>query len=144
MEHVWECTKTRGGMLSLSIFQQKNHLQESRPLIRECMSKLDLERTCITRSKGGYIPFKCKSNNFKKNLFPNTTKIWNSLSKNIQFNEHDEFKGCIKKDKKPPKYKHFARGSKFSNTLLTRIRAGRSSLNQHKFTIGLSDSPECI
>ena len=28
--------------------------------------------------------------------------------------------------------------------MLTRIRVGRSSLNQHKFTIGLSDSPECI
>ena len=28
--------------------------------------------------------------------------------------------------------------------MLTRIRVGRSSLNQHKFTIGLSDSPECL
>ena len=27
---------------------------------------------------------------------------------------------------------------------MTRIRVGRSSLNQHKFTIGLSDSPECF
>ena len=49
-----------------------------------------------------------------------------------------------KRRRKNPKYKHFARGPKFSNTLLTRIRVGRSSLNQHKFTIGLTDSPECI
>ena len=143
LELGWECIKARGDMLSLSIFQ-KIHLQESRPLIRACMPKLDLERTCNTRSKGGYIPFKFKSNNFNNSFFPNTAKMWNSLPKNIQFKELDEFKGCIKKDKKPPKYKHFARGSKFSNTLLTRIRVGRSSLNQHKFTIGLSDSPECI
>ena len=45
---------------------------------------------------------------------------------------------------KPPRYKHFARGSKLGNILHTRIRVGRSSLNQHKFTIGLSDSPECL
>ena len=30
-----------------------------------------------------------------------------------------------------------------SNSLLTRIRVGRSDLNQHKFSIGLSDSPQC-
>ena len=45
---------------------------------------------------------------------------------------------------KPQKYKHFSRGNKYSNTLLTKIRVGRSSLNQHKFTIGLSESPECL
>ena len=51
---------------------------------------------------------------------------------------------CTKKEFKPPRYKHFARGTKLDNILLTRIRVGRSSLNQHKFTIGLSDSPECL
>ena len=45
---------------------------------------------------------------------------------------------------KPPKFKHFARGAKISNSLLTKIRVGRSNLNQHKFTIGLADSPECL
>jgi hypothetical protein len=34
--------------------------------------------------------------------------------------------------------------SKPGNTLLTRIRVGKSSLNQHKFTIGLSDSTEYL
>ena len=34
--------------------------------------------------------------------------------------------------------------TKLGNTLLTRIRVGRSDLKQHKFTIGLIDSPECI
>ena len=28
--------------------------------------------------------------------------------------------------------------------MLTKIRVGRSSLSQHKFTIGLSDTPECL
>ena len=44
----------------------------------------------------------------------------------------------LKKRIKPPKYKHFARGS-----LLTRIRVGQSLQNQHSFTTGLADSPEC-
>ena len=55
-----------------------------------------------------------------------------------------EFKLGVKSEIKPPKYKHFARGSKLGNTLLTRIRVGRSFLNQHSFTIGLADSPECL
>ena len=49
----------------------------------------------------------------------------------------------MKKEIKPPKFKHFLRGSKLGNALLTRIRVGRSFLNQHSFTIGIADSPEC-
>ena len=45
---------------------------------------------------------------------------------------------------KPTKYKNFSRGNKWSNSLLTKIRVGRSDLQQHKFTIGLTDSPQCL
>ena len=45
---------------------------------------------------------------------------------------------------KPPKFKHFSRGSKSGNMLFTRIRVGRSYLNEHKFSIGLVDSPDCL
>ena len=44
---------------------------------------------------------------------------------------------------KPDKIKHFAKGSKEGNTYLTRIRLDRSDLNQHKYSIGKSDSPAC-
>ena len=37
----------------------------------------------------------------------------------------------------------FARGNKIANKLLTRIRVGRSELNQPKFTIGHVDTPGC-
>ena len=50
----------------------------------------------------------------------------------------------MKKMFKPKRYKHFARGSKLGNILLTRIRVGRSDLNQHKFAVGHVDSPECL
>lgn len=143
LELGWETISKRGDILSLNIFQ-KIHLQETRPLIRKCMPKLDLEKPLKTRSKGGYIPFKFKSNKFNDSFFPHTVKMWNALPSNIQSKSIEDFKLCIKKEFKPPRYKHFARGSKLGNTLLTRIRVGRSSLNQHRFTIGLSDSPECM
>ena len=57
--------------------------------------------------------------------------------------EKMDFKQYIKTELKPPRYKHFSRGNKCSNSLLTKIRVGRSDLNQHKFTIGLADSPQC-
>ena len=81
---------------------------------------------------------------FNLSFFPNTTKLWNAIPKQNQLKPLDEFKIAVKKDIKPPKYKHFSRGSKLGNTLLTRIRVGRSLLKQHSFTIGLADSPECL
>ena len=56
----------------------------------------------------------------------------------------EDFKIFTNTEFKPPRFKHFARGNKFSNTLLTKIRVGRSDLNQHKFIIGLVDSPKCM
>ena len=58
----------RGNFLSLNIFQ-KIHLQETRPLIRRCMPKLDCEKQFETRSKGGYIPFKYKNDKFNNYFF---------------------------------------------------------------------------
>jgi hypothetical protein len=66
LELGWETIKERGDLLSLNFFQ-KIHLQETRPLIR-----LDIEKTCNTRSKGGYIPFKYKGDKFNNSFFPNT------------------------------------------------------------------------
>ena len=139
----WETIADRGKLLSLNIFH-KIHLHETRPMIRSCMPKLDIGRQHIMRSKGGYIPFKYKGKDFNNSFFPHTSKLWNSLSKDIQCKDLDEFKLCTKKEIKPPRYKHFSRGSKLGNTLLTRIRVGRSYLNQHSFTIGHADSPECL
>ena len=103
----------------------------------------DIERNYPSRSKGGYIPFKKFDCKFNNSFFPYTTQLWNNLPNNVKCKDLKDFKYHIKKELKPPRYKHFARGKKISNTLLTRIRVGRSDLNQHKFTIGLVDSPQC-
>ena len=44
----------------------------------------------------------------------------------------------------PPRHKPFSRGDKLGNSLLTKKRVGRSFLNEHKFKIGQSESPECL
>ena len=139
----WETIEKRADILGLNMFQ-KIHLHETRPLIRGCMPKLDFERKHVLRSKGGYIPFKNVSSNFKNSFFPYFSGLWNSLPKNVQHKPLLEFKEYTNNELKPPKYKHFSRGNKFSNSLLTKIRIGRSDLCQHKFTIGLSDSPQCL
>ena len=55
-----------------------------------------------------------------------------------------DFKVKLKGMLKPEKIKHFDKGSKTGNTFLTRIRLDRSELNQHKYSIGRSESPECV
>ena len=66
------------------------------------------------------------------------------MPKNIQSKNLVDFKYEIKQRIKPPRYKHFDKGTKLGNSLLTKIRVGRSNLNQHQFTVGLSDSPTCL
>ena len=54
IELGWESFQQRIKFLGLSLFQ-KIHLFETRPLIRNCMTKVDYDKTYLTRSKGGYI-----------------------------------------------------------------------------------------
>ena len=51
IELGWETISKRCEILSLNIFH-KIHRHETRPLIRQCMPKPDLERICPTRSRG--------------------------------------------------------------------------------------------
>ena len=142
IELGWETIHQRADILGLNIFH-KIHLHETRPLIRNCMQKLDTENECNIRSKGGYMPYKRYGEKFKNSFFPHISSLWNSLPRKAQCKNLIDFKEYTKQEMKPPRFKHFARGNKFNNTLLTKIRVGRSDLNQHKFVIGLSESPQC-
>ena len=73
------------------------------------------------------------------------TYLWNNLSVSTQVMDLADFKVQIKKDFKPVKYKHFAKGSKIGNTLLTRIRLERSDLKLHKGGLsGVEADPELV
>ena len=139
----WENMQTRINFLGLSFFQ-KIHLHETRPLIKKCMTELDYAKKYLTRSKGGYSPYPNYGDKFKKSFFPYISKLWNNLDVSTQLMTLPDFKEQLKKEIKPNRIKHFSKGSKLGNTLLTRIRLQRSDLNLHKFIIGLSESSECL
>ena len=139
----WENMQTRINFLGLSFFH-KIHLHETRPLIKKCMTELDYAKKYLTRSKGGYSPYPNYGDKFKKSFFPYMSKLWNNLNVSTQLMTLPDFKEQVKKELKPSKIKHFSKGSKIGNTLLTRIRLDRSYLNLHTFSIGLSESSECL
>ena len=64
----WETIQCRADILGLNIFH-KIHVKETRPLIRDCMPKLDRDKDITLRSKIGYQPFKTKSDKFSKSFF---------------------------------------------------------------------------
>ena len=107
------------------------------------MPELDYSKKYLTRSKGGYTPFPYYGVRFKNSFFPYMSDLWNNLEVSTQLLDLIDFKQQLKVELKPKKYKHFSKGSKIGNSLLTRVRLERSELNLHKFSIGLIDSPEC-
>ena len=129
--------------MGLSLFQ-KIHLYQTRPLIRSCKTGLDYEKKYLTRSKGGYLSYPNYGLKFQNSFFPFITSLWNNLDVNTQLMGLVDFKSKLKQLLKPNKFRHFSKGSKLGNTLLSRIRLERSDLNLHKFTIGQSESPECL
>ena len=143
IELGWENFHTRIKFLCLSLFH-KIHLFETRPLVRNCRSKIDYEKKYLTRSKGGYQPYPFYGDKFKRSFFPYVTSLWNNLDVSLQLLALPEFKLKLKDELKPHKFRHFSKGSKHGNKLLTRMRLERSDLNLHRFTIGQSETPECI
>ena len=141
VELGWESLSDRADFLGLTIFH-KIHLQETRPLVFKCMSTLN---EFSSRSKGKYKLFPNLGANFTKSFFPYFTKRWNNLGTTLQSKlDLNEFKLELKLEIKPKKHKHFQKGSKIGNANLTRLRVGRSFLQSHSFSIGMSDSPSCL
>ena len=54
-----------------------------------------------------------------------------------------DFKLALKKHLTPVRYKFLGYGNKIGNKLLTRIRVGRSYLNDHSYQIQMTPSPKC-
>ena len=139
----WESIKTRIEFLGLCIFH-KIHIQETRPLIRSCITQLDMEKRYFTRSKGGYLPYPNFGVRFDNTYFPYISKLWNNLEISTRSLGLSDFKMKLKSKLKPSRIKHNSCGSKIGNILLTRIRLDRSDLNSHKFTIGQAETPQCM
>ena len=143
IELGWETLQTRFDCLGLGLFH-KIHLGQTRPLVKMFMSEIE-RQIYNTRVYIHYKQFPYINKQFASSFYPYFTKKWNSCHKTLK-NERDinEYKIKFKNVYKPPKYKFYYCGStKVGCSYLTRLRVGRSVLNDHAFSIGLSSSPEC-
>ena len=139
----WESISQRAEFLGLSLFH-KIHIYETRPLVRKCLPKIK-QNVKNTRPNEIYNEFPPSGIQFSNSYFPHYSKSYNNLDKSLQ-SEKDLiiFKDKLKVEIKPKKFKHFSKGSKIGNKFQTQIRVGRSDLNLHKFTIGLSETSACL
>ena len=69
------------------------------------------ERQHLLRSKGGYIPFKNIGSKFKSSFFPYYSELCNTLPKNVQTQNLQEFKLYTNEEMHPKKYKQFYKGN---------------------------------
>ena len=75
----WESILERGNFLSVNIFH-KIHLYETRPLIRKCMPKVNLQNNLNLRSKHGYVPSPYKWDKFNSPFFPKCYEIMEPIT----------------------------------------------------------------
>ena len=137
----WESIKDRADFLGLTLFH-KIHCNTTRPLIKECMPQYS-SRQNQPQSVVTYSHFPYKGVNFANSYFPYFTRKWNNLPKSLKKKNVDDFKLELKAMIKPKRYKFYSRGDKYKNSLLTRIRVGRSLLNDHSFAIGFAQNMFC-
>ena len=80
---------------------------------------------------------------FSNSFFPYFTKLWNNLSNDLKC-EKDilSFKTSLKTKIKHKKQKHYSRGCKRGNSLLTQLRCGWSLLNFHGFQLNFTDDDQ--
>ena len=136
----WETIADRAKLLGICIFH-KIHLLQTRPLIRRCLPELNNN---ITRQAGTYKPIKYYGLKYKNSFFPIFSVFWSKLKPSIRSEtDMDVFKSLLKDTFKPKRHKHFSYGDKLSNSLLCRLRVGRSMLKSHGFAINLSSTDRC-
>ena len=101
----------------------------------------------LTRSTKLYVEHKYQkyqNQTFMKSFFPHFTKLYNNLEPATRNLNTVDFKEKLKPKYKQKKVKHFSRGlSKWSNSLHTQLRVGRSFLAADGFKINLIDSNKC-
>ena len=138
----WESLAERYELLGLSLFHKIAH-SKVRPLLRSLLPKVK-DKKYNTRSNDEYENFPRPNEKYYKSFFPHFTRSWNNLDKNVRDDQdHYNFKENLKKKFKPPKYRHYKYGDKYINSLMCRLRVGRSYLNADSFKIGHCDTDRC-
>ena len=143
VELGWESISVRADILGLSLFH-KTLQGYQRPLISSCMPTLAPFSGHDTRSRRKFLPFPRGKVKFSKSFFVLFSRKWKDTPKEItKITDMFDFKLALKKHLAPLRYKFLGRGQKLGNKLLTRIRVGRSYLNEHSYQIQMAPSPKC-
>ena len=138
----WESLAERYELLGLSLFHKIAH-NNVRPLLRSLLPKTK-DKRYNTRSNDEYENFPRPNEKYYKSFFPHFTRSWNNLEKEIRDDQdHHNFKEKLKIKLKPPRYRHYKYGDKYINTLMCRLRVGRTYLNADSFKIGHSETDRC-
>ena len=138
----WESIENRIKYLSISLFH-KIHIHGTRPLIRQCMPPINNYQN-LTRSNKFYNTYSLKTAAFCNSFFPKISNLWNDLPFDLRNKDMVDFKMELGWLLKPPKIRLYSIGSKFGNSIHTQLRVGKSQLNDHLFSMRLSNTPSCI
>ena len=129
---------------------RKIHINATRPLIKSCLLQINLQKQVRTRqdkliNSYYYADFNQNDVFFRNSFFPKITKLYDRIPSHIK-NTYDfsEFKERLSIHLKPKRIKLFNYGSRYSNTLHTQLRLDRSQLNEHLFSIGLTNIKGCM
>ena len=83
------------------------------------------EKRYNTRSNYEYENFPRPNEKYYKSFFPNFTRSWNNLYKEIRDDQdHHNYKEQIKIRLKPWRHRHYKYGDKYANSLMCRLRVG--------------------
>ena len=140
-EMGWSSILNRADYLGLTLFH-KIHCNILRPLIKSCMPKYSTRNTDQLKVTT-YSQFPFKGVFFSNSFFPYITRKWNMLPFKLKNKPIEDFKIDLKVMLTPKRFKFYSKGNKYKCSLLTRIRVGRSFLNEHSFTLGFSPSMIC-
>lgn len=138
----WESIECRIKYLSLCLFH-KIHIHGTRPLIRQCMPPVNQYQN-FTRSNKFYSTYTQKDITFCNSFFPKISNLWNDLPFELRNKDMSDFKTELGWLLKPPKIRLYSIGSKFGNSIHTQLRVGKTQLNDHLFTMRLTNTTGCL
>ena len=138
----WESIECRIRYLSLCLFH-KIHIHGTRPLIRQCRPPINQYQN-FTRSNKYYNTYTLKDATFCNSFFPKISNLWNDLPFELRNKDMTDFKVELGWLLKPPKIRLYSIGSKFGNSIHTQLRVGKSQLNDHLFTMRLTNTTGCM
>ena len=113
------------------------------PLLISFLPKVK-DKKYNTRSNDKYENFPRPNEKYLRSFLPHFSRSWNNLAQKLcDDQDHISFIENHKIKQKPPKYRHYKYGDKNINSLMCRLRVGRSYLNADSFKICHSDTDRC-